>query len=181
MQRTDDIPAPRTRIHLVLAAVAVLMFGFAFALVPLYDTLCRVLGINGKIEPAAYAAATPSASAAPARDVRVELVTSNAEQLGWSFYPLVGAMRVQPGELQKIQFHARNNSGRTMTVRAIPSVTPGIGARHLVKTECFCFQKQTLRAGESMKMPLAFYVSPDLPRQYQTLTLSYALFETEHE
>jgi cytochrome c oxidase assembly protein subunit 11 len=181
MHRIDDTPAAKTRIHMVLAAVAVLMFGFAFALVPLYDTLCRVLGINGKIEPTAYAAATPSVSASPARDVRVELVTSNAGQLGWSFYPLVGAMSVRPGELHRIQFHAKNNSGRAMTVRAIPSITPGIGAKHLVKTDCFCFQKQTLEAGESIKMPLAFYISPDLPEQYQTLTLSYALFEAERE
>jgi cytochrome c oxidase assembly protein subunit 11 len=181
MHRVEQIPASRTRIHLILAAVAVLMFGFAFALVPLYDTLCRVLDINGKIEQVKINAAEVSAITSVARDIRVQMVTSNSEKVGWSFYPLVGAMKVHPGEIHKVQFHAKNKTDRPMTVRAIPSITPSIGARYLVKTDCFCFQKQTLQAGESVKMPLAFYVSPDLPNQYRTLTLSYALFETERQ
>ena len=168
-----------TRLHLVLTGVALLMFGFAFALVPLYDTLCRALGINGKIERVEADIAGISAMAPVARDIRVELVTSNSENVGWQFYSLVGALTVQPGEMHKVTFHAKNNSGRTMTVRAIPSVTPGIGANYLVKTDCFCFKEQTLPAGGSAKLPLAFYVSPDLPEKYQTLTLAYALFETE--
>jgi len=168
-----------TRLHLVLTGVAVLMFGFAFALVPLYDTLCRALGINGKIQQVEANIVDNSAMTPVARDIRVELVTSNSEKVGWSFYSLVGALTVRPGEMHKVQFHAKNNSGRTMTVRAIPSVTPGISANYLVKTDCFCFKKQTLQAGESAKLPLAFYVSPDLPEKYQTLTLAYALFETE--
>lgn len=181
MHRIDDKPTAKTRIHLVLAAVAVLMFGFAFALVPLYDTLCRVLDINGKIEQVEVDIAEVSAMTPVARDIRVEMVTTNSENVGWSFYPLVGAMKVHPGEIHKVRFHAKNNSDRAMTVRAIPSITPSIGANYLVKTDCFCFQKQTLQAGESVKMPLAFYVSPDLPKQYRTLTLSYALFETQRQ
>lgn len=179
MQRVETTSHSGTRLHLILTVVAVLMFGFAFALVPLYDTLCRALGINGKIEQVETDAAEVPAMTPIARDIRVELVTSNSEKIGWSFYSLVGALTVQPGEMHEVRFHAKNNSGRTMTVRAIPSVTPGIGARYLVKTDCFCFQNQTLQAGESLKMPLAFYVSPELPAKYRTLTLSYALFETE--
>jgi cytochrome c oxidase assembly protein subunit 11 len=170
-----------TKIHLVLAVVAVLMFGFAFALVPLYDTLCRVLGINGKIEQTEYRASDSPSSIVDTRELRVEMITTNSEQLSWSFYPLVGAMSVHPGETYKLQFYAKNNSGRSMTVRAIPSVTPSAGAGYLVKTDCFCFRRQTLAAGESMKMPLAFQVSPELPEKYRTLTLSYALFEAEPE
>jgi len=164
----------RPRIHLVLATVAVLMFGFAFALVPLYDTLCRVLGINGRIEQAEYRAVfTPPAP----RDIRVEMVTTNAKNLAWSFYPLVRAMTVQPGEMHTVQFHAKEPSELPMTVRAIPSITPTEGANYLVKADCFCFEEQTLEAGQSTKLALAFYVDPGLPEKYQTLTLSYALFE----
>lgn len=179
MQRVGEAATQRTRIHLVLAAVAVLMFGFAFALIPLYDSLCRVLGINGKIQQVESPAADVSAMAPLARDIRVEMVTTNSERLGWNFYPLVGAMTAHPGELYKLQFFAKNNSGRSMTVRAIPSITPTAGASYLVKTDCFCFRMQILEAGESMKMPLTFYLAPGLPEKYQTLTLSYALFETQ--
>lgn len=177
MQPDQYKPASAKRTWVVLACVSVLMFGFGFALVPIYDSLCRVLGINGKIEQV-DSGDRPTANPAPAyRDVRVELVVSNSAKLGWDFYPLVSNLSVQPGDSKTIQFHARNNSGQPMTIQAVPSVTPGIGARYLVKTECFCFQQQTLKAGESVNMPLVFYVDPDLPEKYRTLTLSYALFE----
>jgi cytochrome c oxidase assembly protein subunit 11 len=181
MQQADKAPRQSTRIHLVLAAVAIFMFGFAFALVPIYDTLCRALGINGKIEQIGYRSADTSSMTPAAREVRVELVTTNSERLSWRFYPLVGAMTVHPGEMHELQFYAKNNSGRSMTIRAIPSVTPSAGASYLVKTDCFCFRLQTLEAGASMKMPLAFHVSPELPEKYRTLTLSYALFEVAPE
>ncbi len=179
MQQLSEARTPGTRIHIWLAAVAVLMFGFAFALVPLYDAMCRVLGINGKIEQVASARGALTSTVTTVRDVRIEMVTTNSDSLGWSFYPLVGAMAVRPGELNRVQFVAKNNTDQPMTVRAIPSVTPSIGANYLVKTDCFCFQKQTLQAGESMKMPLAFYVDSALPEKYRTLTLSYALFEVD--
>lgn len=174
----NDMTTRRTRVHVVLAGVSVLMFGFAFALVPLYDTLCRVLGINGRIEQSEHRAAI--VPAAP-RDIRVEMVATNGKNLPWSFYPLVRAMMVQPGEMHTVQFHAKNTSDGPMTVRAIPSVTPTQGANYLVKADCFCFEEQTLEAGQSTKLALAFYVDPGLPEKYQTLTLSYALFEVGRE
>lgn len=167
-----------TRVHVVLALVAIGMFGFAFALVPLYDTLCRVLGINGKIEQVAYRLPVASTTAS---EVRVELVTGGSEKVGWQFYPLIRTVKVRPGEVYTVRFHAKNVSGRTMTVKAVPSVTPGEAVRYLVKTECFCFEEQSLDAGESLKMPLSFYVDPGLPERYRTLTLSYALLDTERE
>ena len=179
----SDHSKPRaTRVHLVLALVAVGMFGFAFALVPLYDTLCRVLGINGKITPLeqwSSNAVAAVATVAEVAEVRVELVTSGAERAGWQFYPLERAVRARPGELYTVRFHARNDSGRPMTVRAVPSVTPGEAVRYLVKTDCFCFEEQVLDAGESLKMPLTFYVDAAIPEKYRTLTLSYSLLDTE--
>lgn len=180
-QRVDEAAARKTRMLFTLSAVAVLMFGFAFALVPLYDTLCRVLGINGRIEQVEAGGSENRAGTRAGGEIRVEMLTSGAEKLAWSFYPLERTLTVRPGEMRKVQFLARNNSDETMTVRAIPSVTPTEGARYLVKTDCFCFVGQTLDAGESTTMPVAFYVDPDLPEKYRTLTLSYALFDTEHE
>jgi len=181
MHTGNNIQISKKRTLLVLCGVTILMFGFAFALVPLYDTLCRALGINGKIEQVEYDLVEVEAMSPVARDVRVELVTTNSESLDWSFYPLEGSLALAPGKTRKVQFHAKNNSDRTMTVQAIPSVTPGAVTGYLVKTECFCFQKQTLAAGESVKMPLVFYIDPDLPEKYQTLTLSYALFDAGSE
>ena len=171
--------SPRTtRVHLILALVAIGMFGFAFALVPLYDTLCRVLGINGKIEQVEYRLPrTPST----ASEVRVELVTNGSDKARWQFYPLIRTVTARPGKVYRVEFHAKNVSGRPMTVRAVPSVTPGDAVRYLVKTDCFCFKEQSLDAGESTKLPLSFYVDPGLPERYRTLTLSYALLDTERE
>lgn len=180
-QRFDETAARKTRMLLTLTVVAVLMFGFAFALVPLYDTLCRALGINGRIEQAEADASEGRASGRTGEIIRVEMLTSGADKLAWSFYPLERTLSVRPGEMSEVQFHARNNSGRAMTVRAIPSVTPTEGASYLVKTDCFCFVGQTLKAGESIDMPVRFYVDANLPEKYRTLTLSYALFDVEHE
>jgi len=180
-QRFDETHARKMRSLFTLSAVAVLMFGFAFALVPLYDTFCRVLGINGRIEQVESGGSDSRASARADGEVRIEMLISGADRLVWSFYPLERTLSVRPGEMTEVQFFARNNSHETMTVRAIPSVTPTEGASYLVKTECFCFVGQTLEAGESVEMPVRFYVDPKLPEKYRTLTLSYALFDTEHE
>ena len=169
---------PATRVPVILALVALGMFGFAFALVPLYDTLCRVLGINGKIEAIEH---KPPGTVSAAGEIRVELVASGAERAGWQFYPLVRTVNARPGRIYTVRFHARNASGRPMTVRAVPSITPGEAVRYLVKTDCFCFEKQALDAGESLKMPLSFYVDAEIPEKYRTLTLSYTLLDTERE
>ena len=177
MSHAASTPNRARRMVLGLVVVAVLMFGFGFAMVPLYDTLCRVLGINGKVEQASQGVTDmPIAS----RQVRVEFVVTNNGSLDWTFEPMVPRMTVQTNEVSKAQFFARNDSDRTMTVQAIPNVSPAQGARYLRKTECFCFQRQTLQAGESLEMPVVFSVSPELPERYKTLTLSYTLFDTEH-
>jgi len=170
------------RLPLALAVIAVLMFGFGFALVPLYDSLCRVLGINGKVAQAQVMPAGRDTAVLPdTRRIRVELVTTINEQLDWSFYPLVKTLAVQPGKSYTVMFHASNRSDHAITAQAIPSVTPTQGARYLRKTQCFCFERQSLQAGESVKMPVVFYVDPTLPVEYGTLTLAYALFEVDDE
>ncbi|MCB1690565.1 MAG: cytochrome c oxidase assembly protein [Halioglobus sp.] len=176
MATTPDRPARRPLL-IKLVAAALLMFGFSFALVPLYDLMCDALGI-GKIR----AAAQPvTATTIAPHTLAIEFVTTNTEQLDWSFYPLVKSMEVTTSETYMVNFIAKNNTAHTMTVQAIPSITPVQGTEYLIKTQCFCFEQQTLAPGESIKMPVVFMIDSALPEKYATLTLSYSLFELKQE
>ena len=176
MVTTPGRPARRPLL-IQLVAGAVLMFGFSFALVPLYDLMCDALGI-GKIR----AASEPvTATTIAPHTLTIEFVTTNTEQLNWSFYPLVKSMEISTSETYLVNFVARNNTANTMTVQAIPSITPVQGTDYLMKTQCFCFEQQTLAPGESIKMPVVFLIDSALPEKYSTLTLSYSLFELKQE
>jgi cytochrome c oxidase assembly protein subunit 11 len=174
--KLPTIPARRPLL-IKLVTGAVLMFGFSFALVPLYDLMCDALGI-GKVR----AATEPYDSVAiePHR-LTVEFVTTNTEQLDWSFYPLVKSLEVSTSQTYMVNFVAKNNTANTMTVQAIPSVTPVQGTQYLVKTQCFCFEQQTLAPGESIKMPVVFLIDSALPAKYATITLAYSLFELKQQ
>lgn len=163
---------------LVLLTIAVLgMFGFAFALVPIYNSLCKTLGINGKTNPQALAYDVTKAKIDTDREVIVEFVATNNSGVPWKFFPKVNKIKVHPGEVAKLAFYAENKTDHMMTVQAIPSVTPGIAAKYLKKTECFCFTQQTLKGHEAMNMPLLFHIDIDLPKEINTVTLSYTLFD----
>jgi cytochrome c oxidase assembly protein subunit 11 len=111
------------------------------------------------------------------RSVEVQFLATRNAKLPWDFYPKLKSVTLHPGENKKIEYVAKNNSDHTMTVQAIPSVTPGLAANYLRKTECFCFNQQTLKSGQSMDMPLIFHLDPELPSEYHTVTLSYTLFD----
>lgn len=157
-------------------AIPVLMFGFGFALVPIYNVLCSSFGINGKTS--GPAAAGDASQIDMSRLVTVQFVATDNANLPWKFYPLQKSVQVHPGENKKVAFFAENDSGKTMTVQAIPSVSPGIAAKYLKKTECFCFTQQTFTSGQAMEMPLLFHLDPALPKDITTLTLSYTMFDT---
>ena len=176
MATATDRPARRSLL-IKLVAAAVLMFGFSFALVPLYDLMCDALGI-GKIR---AATAPAKATTFAPHKLSIEFITTNTEQLDWSFYPLVKSMEITTSETYMVNFYAKNNTDRTMTVQAIPSITPVQGTDYLIKTQCFCFEQQTLEPGESVKMPVVFLIDSALPEKYATLTLSYSLFELKQE
>lgn len=164
-------------IPLLLAGMAVAMFAFGFALVPIYNSLCKNLGINGKIalNPVDFDAS--KSAVANDREVLVEFVATNNSGVPWEFYPKTPKLKVHPGEIARLAFYAENKTNHRMTVQAIPSITPGIAAKYLKKTECFCFEKQTLEGHEGMNMPLLFHLDPDLPKQVKTITLAYTLFD----
>ncbi|NLS13798.1 cytochrome c oxidase assembly protein [Vibrio sp. SM6] len=160
-------------IKLVLATVA--MFGFGFALVPLYDVMCEALGINGK--PSDVAAVQPVGMHADiTRTVRVEFLSHVNPDMPWSFEPATVVMDVHPGEVIQTEYRARNNSEQRIIGQAVPSVSPGEGAVYFNKIECFCFNHQPLDGMASTSMPLIFYIEPDIPDSIHTLTLSYTLY-----
>lgn len=165
-----------TKLVAILLSIVIGMFGFGFALVPIYNSLCKALGINGKISGQAVAY-DGSKTAVQDREVEVEFIATNSGGVPWAFYPKIPKVTVHPGEIAKLAFYAENQTGHRMTVQAIPSVTPGIAAKYIKKTECFCFTQQTLNGHEAMNMPLLFHVDEDLPSQVKTITLAYALFD----
>ena len=158
-----------------LSLLVIVMFGFGFALVPLYDVFCKVTGLNGKTGNAVSLTEEPIID--KNRLVTVEFLATNNQNLPWTFYPLVKKLKVHPGENAHIAYYAKNESGKTMTVQAIPSVTPGLAAAHLKKTECFCFTQQTFKNAEAREMPVLFHVDVDLPKEINTITLSYTMFD----
>ncbi len=160
-----------------LMGIALGMFAFGFALVPIYNSLCKNLGINGKTNPKAIAYDATHTKIAENREVMVEFVATNNGGIPWAFYPKIQKLKIHPGELATLAFYAENTTNHRMTVQAIPSVTPGIAAKYLKKTECFCFTQQTLGAHEAMDMPLLFHLDTDLPASVKTITLAYTLFD----
>lgn len=163
------------KILILLCFTTLSMFGFGFAMIPLYNVLCKNLGINGKTDQNAY---ITSNEIDLSRSIRVEFMTNNNNYLPWDFYPRLRHIQLHPGENILIYFSARNNSNRPMTVQAIPSVSPGLAARFLKKTECFCFTQQTFNPGQQRDMPVLFHIDQHLPRDINTITLAYTLFDT---
>lgn len=165
-----------TRLLVILSLIVIGMFAFGFALVPIYNSLCKALNINGKTNATAVAY-DANTTIDTQRDIQVEFVATNNSGVPWAFFPKTTKIHVHPGEMAKLEFYAENKTNHRMTVQAIPSVTPGIAAKYLKKTECFCFTQQTLNGHEAMNMPLLFHLDADLPRHVKTITLAYTLFD----
>ncbi|HZV98005.1 MAG TPA: cytochrome c oxidase assembly protein [Methylophilaceae bacterium] len=161
----------RLGLKLLWIVAAALMF--AYALVPLYDVLCKVTGLNGKTD---GSAAVGSTTVDESRWVTVEFTGNVMPGLGWNFYPKQGSIKVHPGQIETALFVAKNITNEAVAGQAVPSVSPGVASAHFKKIECFCFQRQELQPGETKEMPLRFYVSPDLPKDVKAVTLSYAFF-----
>ncbi|AMX01214.1 cytochrome c oxidase assembly protein [Microbulbifer thermotolerans] len=158
-----------------LLALAAGMLVFAiFVMPPLYNAFCEITGLNGKT--GGRYEAVPAAVDSD-RTVTVQFVASNNENMPWHFKPGRVSIKVHPGEETNAVFLAYNPTDRDMVGQAIPSLVPFKAAEYFHKTECFCFNQQTLKAGESAELPLRFIVDPDLPRSVNTITLSYTLFD----
>ena len=159
-----------------LCVVAVLMFGFGYALVPLYRAICNALGINVLSASERRTAGMPANTQVDrTRTVTIEF---DANARGpWDFKPALRSMQVHPGEMATVMYEFRNIQNRTMAAQAIPSFAPMQAGAHFNKLECFCFNEYQLSPGESRQWPVVFYVDAKLPRDVTTITLSYTFFE----
>jgi cytochrome c oxidase assembly protein subunit 11 len=163
-----------------LAVIAVVMFGFGYALVPMYRAICEALGINvlsvsERITSGQGKTGQVNTQVDTSRTITVEF---DANARGpWDFKPAVRSVQVHPGELTTVMYEFRNVQDRTMAAQAIPSYAPRQASAHFNKLECFCFNEYTLAPGETKQWPVVFVIDPKLPKDVTTITLSYTFFE----
>ena len=163
-----------------LAVVAALMFGFGYALVPMYRAICTALGVNVL---ALSELQTSGEKDYDSKNTQVDLtrtitVEFDANVRGpWEFKPAQRSIEVHPGQLSTVMYEFRNIQNRTMVAQAIPSYAPNQAMPYFHKLECFCFSEQRLKPGESKQWPVVFVIDPKLPRDVKTITLSYTFFE----
>ncbi len=172
---TEDLKQKNAKLVRILAFVVVGMFGFGFALVPLYDVLCEVTGLNGKVtqESAKEKAYTVDNN----REITVEFLTTVNKVAPLKFYPQVKQLKIHPGKYYTVNFFAENLTDKAMIAQAIPSISPGLAAEYFHKTECFCFTQQIFKAKETKEMPVRFAVDPRISGDYKTITLAYTFFD----
>ena len=163
-----------------LAVITVGMFGFGYAMVPLYKAICEFTGVNilaiGERD-------VPGNSSGVAANTQVDLsrtitVEFDANSRGpWSFKPQKSSVQVHPGELTTVIYEFQNTQNRRMSAQAIPSYAPRQASAHFNKIECFCFNQYTLEPGEKKQWPVVFVVDGKLSKDVTTITLSYTFFE----
>jgi cytochrome c oxidase assembly protein subunit 11 len=177
--------APSTRNRataLALGAVALGMVGAAYASVPLYEVFCRVTGYGGTTQVASDGAETPRTVAD--RSITVRFDSNTAPELAWRFKPEQLKVTVKIGETGLAFYRATNTGDTPITGTATYNVTPSKAGIYFNKVECFCFTEQTLEPGQSVDMPVSFFVDPDIVNDpnlddVQTITLSYTFFKAQ--
>ncbi len=166
-----------------LAVVALGMFLFGYALVPIYKHICEMTGINilalGEKElPGSGNARLAKADNTQVDTSRTITVEFDANSRGpWQFKPAQSSVQVHPGEMATVMYEFQNVQDRAMSAQAIPSYAPTEAASHFNKMECFCFNQYTLAPGEKKQWPVVFVIDPKLSKSVNTITLSYTFFE----
>ncbi len=177
--RARTLVADNRRMVGKLVVVTVLMFGFGYALVPIYRTICEAIGINvlarAEVQSGEAVGATLNSQVDLGRTVTIEF---DANARGpWDFKPAQAKVDVHPGEVTTVMYEFRNRQNRTMVAQAFPSYAPNVAMAHFKKLECFCFTEHVLKPGESKQWPVVFVVDRKLPKDVRTITLSYTFFE----
>ena len=176
-----NIKTINRQILLKLLLASILMFGFGYALVPLYKALCEVTGINvvtnkNNYGVRAHGATKPENTQVDySRTVTIEFDSNSRGP--FSFKPVKNYLEVHPGEMAEIVYKVSNNLNRPVEAQAIPSYAPKAATEFFTKLECFCFQQQTLNPHQMRDMPVVFVIDPNLPKDVKTITLSYTFFE----
>ena len=161
-----------------LLVVALGMFGFGFALVPFYEKVCEIAGLRNVWQPGQAEAGAANTQVDLTRTVTVEF-DSNIRMLPWTFKPMASSVEIHPGELTQMVYEVRNTLAEPVTGQAVPSYGPRLAAQYFRKLDCFCFTQQTLAAGEVRQMPVVFVIDPSLPKDVNTITLSYTFFRVD--
>lgn len=172
-ERREEQGRDNRRMLTRLSIVAVAMFGFGFALVPFYDSICRALGINSLV---ARAEAPANTQVDLTRKVTIEF-DANSHGMPWRFEPAVRHLQVHPGQMVHVEYEIANVRSAPVTGQAVASYGPKLAGQYVKKLECFCFTQQTLAAGETRRMPVTFVLDGSLPADISTVTLSYTFFE----
>ena len=163
-----------------LALITVAMFAFGYALVPLYNAICEMTGINvlalgDRNIPGSIEALPVNTQVDASRTITVEF---DANSRGpWEFKPAQRSLQVHPGEMATVMYEFQNVQDRRMSAQAIPSYAPQQAAAHFNKLQCFCFNQYTLEPGEKKSWPVVFVIDPKISRDVKTITLSYTFFE----
>ncbi|MFZ6757080.1 cytochrome c oxidase assembly protein [Undibacterium sp. Ji50W] len=158
-----------------LLVIAVLMFGFGYALVPVYKQICELTGVNILTPKDISVKEISNSQIDRSREVTIEFDANT--QGPWRFRPIVASMKVHPGEMAQVVYEVVNKQAYKMDAQAIPSYAPQQASGYFKKMECFCFKQQTLGPNEARQMPVVFYIDPALPKDVKTITLSYTFFE----
>lgn len=172
---SDDLKGKNAKLVRKLIVIAVLMFGFGYALVPLYNVLCDITGQNKKLQETAVG--ENEFAVDESREVTVEFITALNESTPMEFRAETRTMKVHPGQFYTVNFYAKNNLAGKIKAQAIPSISPGLAEEFFKKTQCFCFETQTFEGHEEKVMPVRFVVNPKLPDRYKIITLSYTFFD----
>jgi len=158
-----------------LVVVAMVMFGFGYALIPVYRQICEVLGVNVLTQKDGTVERPANTQVDLTRTVTIEL-DGNA-QGPWRFRPTQRSIQVHPGELATVTYEVVNTQAKAVKAQAIPSYAPQSATPHFKKVECFCFREQMMQPNEARQMPVVFFIDPALPKEVKNITLSYTFFE----
>lgn len=171
----DNSNSEKNSVVAKLVVVAAIMFGFGYALVPLYEAFCRVTGFGGKIDVIEESSA--QAAVLIDREVAVSFTSHAHSSLPWDFKPITKGDDIRVGEIQEAIFYVKNNSKQAITGMATFNVTPPRAGFYFKKTECFCFTKQVLQPGEEKEMAVRYMLDAEMPDDVHELTLSYTFFD----
>ena len=178
---SDTVSKKNSKLVITLVLVAVGMFGFGYALVPIYDVLCEWKWIERDRPDDIKKVAEATYQVDKNREITVEFLTNLNESTPMEFRAETKQIKVHPGEYHTVNFYAKNKTDKAMKARAIASFSPALTSTYFEKTECFCFSEQEFKPNEEKTMPMRFVINPELPAEHKTITLSYTFFDNTNK
>ena len=177
-QNQNNLKAQNKKVIFIITFVGMLMLSLSYAAVPLYDIFCRVTGFGGTTQ---IASSAPGSTGHPNISIRFE--SNITDSLNWDFYSKTKTVKIPMGEEKTIYYFAKNLSEEPIVGTATFNVTPAKAGQYFMKIDCFCFVEQLLNPGESMNMPVTFFIDPDLYKdenvqEVNEITLSYTFMKS---